>query len=132
MKDLKLSHGGETNIDSRHAEDCVASVGFETDDMLLDEVNQREAVIRQANPGHGGVSADASRVGRPLGKAVRLLRMKQMVERTNLSRATLYALAQTDPTFPRKIKLTERTVGYIEQEVEQWILSRAQARGVAA
>ncbi|WP_230958622.1 helix-turn-helix transcriptional regulator [Burkholderia territorii] len=132
MKDPRSSHSGETKIDSRHAENCVGTVGFEIDDMLLDEVNQMEAAIRQAKPGHRGVSADAIRVARPLGKALRLLRMKQMVERTNLSRATLYALAHTDPTFPRKIKLTERTVGYIEQEVEQWILSRAQARGVVA
>ncbi|WP_076938129.1 helix-turn-helix transcriptional regulator [Burkholderia pseudomallei] len=58
--------------------------------------------------------------------------MKQVIERTNLSRATLYALAGTDPTFPRKIKLTARTVGYLEQEIEEWILSRAQARAVAA
>ncbi|TPQ45475.1 hypothetical protein C2U71_12520 [Burkholderia ubonensis] len=65
-------------------------------------------------------------------RAPRILRMKQVIERTNLSRATLYALAGTDPTFPRKIKLTARTVGYLEQEIEEWILSRAQARGVAA
>ncbi|MEW6343155.1 MAG: AlpA family phage regulatory protein [Pseudomonadota bacterium] len=75
------------------------------------------------------VSADANSKA---DKALRILRMKQVVERTNLSRATLYALAGTDPTFPRKIKLTARSVGYLEQEVEDWILSRAQARGIVA
>ncbi|CAJ5406858.1 prophage CP4-57 regulatory protein (AlpA) [Burkholderia pseudomallei] len=74
-------------------------------------------------------SVDASS---KIDRAPRILRMKQVIERTNLSRATLYVLAATDPTFPRKIKLTERTVGYLELEVEQWILSRAQTRGFAA
>lgn len=95
--------------------------------QLLDAARHQSSL-----PPHYAESIDGNLTARQPDKVLRLLRMKQMVERTNLSRATLYALAQTDPTFPRKIKLTERTVGYVEQEVEQWILSRAQARGVAA
>lgn len=132
MKDPRLSPSGETKADCGHAKNCVATVGFETEHMPLDELKQREGGIRQAKPTERTVSAAANRVARQLDKALRLLRMKQMVERTNLSRATLYALAQTDPTFPRKIKLTARTVGYLEQEVEEWILSRAQERCIAS
>lgn len=90
------------------------------------------AALPHSHPTYRSVSADASSMVRQLDRALRILRMKQLVERTNLSRATLYALAGTDPTFPRKIKLTARTVGYIEQEVEEWIMSRAQARGIVA
>ncbi|AVA37947.1 hypothetical protein C3Z06_28540 [Cupriavidus metallidurans] len=61
-----------------------------------------------------------------LGKALRILRMKQLVERTMLSRATLYVLMATDPTFPRKVKLTARAIGYVESEVDAWIAARAQ------
>lgn len=60
-------------------------------------------------------------------KALQILRMKQLVQRTKLSRATLYALTASDPSFPRKIKLSARTVGYIESEVDAWIASRIAA-----
>jgi prophage regulatory protein len=63
-------------------------------------------------------------------KALRILRMKQMPERTGLSRATLYVVMSTDPTFPAKINLTARTVGWLESEVDAWIASRAALRGV--
>lgn len=95
--------------------------------QLLDAARHQSSLLP-----HHAESVDKNLTARQSDKALRLLRMKQIVELTNLSRATLYVLAQTDPTFPRKIKLTERTVGYIAQEVEQWILSRAQARGVVA
>ncbi|WP_124083970.1 helix-turn-helix transcriptional regulator [Burkholderia gladioli] len=87
------------------------------------------ARLSHSHPTYPSVSADANS---KVDKALRILRMKQVIERTNLSRATLYALAGTDPTFPRKIKLTARTVGYLEQEVEEWILSRAQPRAIVA
>lgn len=62
----------------------------------------------------------------------RILRMKQLIDRTNLSRATLYVLMSKDLSFPRKIKLTERSIGFLESEVNEWIAHRAQMRAVAA
>ncbi|ONF11066.1 hypothetical protein AQ960_17655 [Burkholderia pseudomallei] len=59
-------------------------------------------------------------------RALRILRMKQLIERTNLSRATLYVLMSSDPTFPRKIKLTARSIGFLESEVDAWITRRAE------
>ncbi|WP_233588323.1 AlpA family transcriptional regulator [Herminiimonas sp. KBW02] len=53
--------------------------------------------------------------------------MKQLIERTQLSRSTLYWLIVNDPTFPRKIKLSVRTVGYCEFSVDAWIASRIAA-----
>ncbi|CAJ2771548.1 prophage CP4-57 regulatory protein (AlpA) [Burkholderia pseudomallei] len=70
-------------------------------------------------------------MARPLDKALRILRMKQLIERMNLSRAMLYVLMSTDPTFPRKIKLTARSIGFLESEVDAWITSRAQSRDIA-
>ena len=74
------------------------------------------------------VSTDASSMVRQLDRALRILRMKQLIERTNLSRATCYALMASDPTFPRKIKLTARSIGFLESEVDAWIAARAEAR----
>ncbi|MCW0080573.1 helix-turn-helix transcriptional regulator [Burkholderia pseudomallei] len=84
-----------------------------------------DAVLRQSSPTYVGVSADTGLAARQLDKALRILRMKQLIERTNLSRATLYVLMSTDPNFPRKIKLTARSVGFLESEVDAWIASRA-------
>lgn len=132
MKDPMLSHSGDTKVVNSRAENCTPTGYLEADDRFLDDLNQKETVTRQVNREHRSMSISANLTARQLDKALRILRMKQMIERTNLSRATLYALAGTDPTFPRKIKLTARTVGYIEQEVEEWIMSRAQARGIVA
>lgn len=79
-----------------------------------------------------GESFESGRMAQELNKALRILRLKQMIDRTSLSRATLYALMASDPTFPKKIKLTARSIGFLESEVDAWIESRAQARGIAA
>ena len=59
----------------------------------------------------------------------KMLRMKQVVEYTGLSRSTIYDMMDVksprhDPTFPRGIKLTEATVGWLESEVNAWIDSK--------
>ncbi|WP_186023165.1 helix-turn-helix transcriptional regulator [Burkholderia gladioli] len=58
----------------------------------------------------------------------RIIRVKELVERIGLSRSTVYMLIATDPSFPKKIKLTERTTGFDSVAVDAWIASRAQAR----
>lgn len=86
---------------------------------------------KQPNPLYSGTSIEANSLARQIGKVLRILRMKQLIERTCLSRATLYVLIASDPTFPRKIKLTARTVGWLESEVDAWITSRADLRAEA-
>lgn len=73
-------------------------------------------------------SADAPAFAHQIDKALRILRMKQLIERTQLSRATLYVLMANDPTFPRKINLSSRSIGFLESELESWIVSRAESR----
>lgn len=66
----------------------------------------------------------------------KMLRMKQLIEQTGLSRSTLYDMMDVkskryDPTFPRAIKLTEATVCWLESEVNAWIDSKVkQSRGL--
>lgn len=92
---------------------------------------QAYAAMRQPNPLSSGASIEANSIAQQIGKALRILRMKQLIERTQLSRATVYVLMASDPTFPRKIKLTARTVGWLETEVDAWIALRANARSAA-
>ncbi|WP_247549210.1 helix-turn-helix transcriptional regulator [Ralstonia solanacearum] len=85
---------------------------------------------RQRNLPCSGASLEANPTVQ-IDQALRILRMKQLIERTRLSRATLYVLMAGDSTFPRKIKLTARTVGWLESEVDAWITSRANSRVAA-
>lgn len=61
----------------------------------------------------------------------KVLRMKQLTEHTGLSSSTLNELMNPrsqyfDPTFPPKIRLSSRAVGYSEAAVDAWLVSRAQ------
>lgn len=84
-----------------------------------------------APPGAADNETGVTSTTRPVRRAIiagsRIVRMKQMCERTGLSRATLYVLMSTDATFPRKLKLTARTVGFLESEVDLWIAARAKS-----
>jgi predicted DNA-binding transcriptional regulator AlpA len=92
---------------------------------------KHDAASQQINPAYRSATTDATQMVRQLDKALYILRIKQLIERTNLSRATLYVLMANDPTFPKKIQLTARSIGFLESEVDGWIQSRAQLRGAA-
>ena len=53
----------------------------------------------------------------------RMLTMREVAERTGLSRATVYRLIAAG-TFPRQIKVGEVAARWSEAEVERWIESR--------
>ncbi|MET5013317.1 AlpA family phage regulatory protein, partial [Burkholderia pseudomallei] len=48
----------------------------------------------------------------------RVLRINDVVERTGLSRSTIYVLTNTDPTFPKTVGLSARTTGVIEHQLD--------------
>jgi len=50
----------------------------------------------------------------------RLLRLPEVLMRTGLSRSRLYA----DPTFPRSVKIGERAVAWVEEEIREWVDAR--------
>lgn len=52
-----------------------------------------------------------------------ILRLPQAIKRTGLSRSSIY-LAINAGTFPKPIKLGERSVGFLESEINQWIEQR--------
>lgn len=50
---------------------------------------------------------------------------------TALSRSTIYKYISED-RFPKPVSLGERSVGWVDGEIEEWILSRIAERDEAA
>ncbi len=51
---------------------------------------------------------------------MRLIRMKEVMHLTGLSRPSVYRLMK-DGTFPNSIDLGERSVAWVDDEVHEWI-----------
>lgn len=66
-----------------------------------------------------------------LGK-ISILRLKDVAEKTRLSRSTIYCLAAAGE-FPSPIRLGAKASGWIAHEIEEWLQSRIErTRGVSA
>ena len=57
----------------------------------------------------------------------RLLRLPEVLARTGLSRSRLYA----DLTFPKSVKIGDRAVAWVEDEVQAWIDTQIAKRGTS-
>ena len=58
-----------------------------------------------------------------------ILRLSQVEERTGLSGSYIYNLMSNDE-FPRPIKLGPRAVGWVESDINDWLMERiAESRG---
>ncbi|MEJ0062361.1 MAG: AlpA family transcriptional regulator [Alphaproteobacteria bacterium] len=55
-----------------------------------------------------------------------ILRLKSVLSRTGLSRTVLYVLIKGG-NFPPPIKLGKRSCGWLESEIDAWIVERVQA-----
>ena len=55
----------------------------------------------------------------------RLIRLKEVIAMTGLSRASVYKFVREDK-FPAQISLGYRCVAWVESEVQQWIDQRVQ------
>ncbi|NDE89541.1 MAG: AlpA family transcriptional regulator [Alphaproteobacteria bacterium] len=53
----------------------------------------------------------------------RFIRLKEVIQITGLARSTIYA-AIKDGSFPSQIKLTQRAIGWSEEQVFEWVGSR--------
>ena len=60
-------------------------------------------------------------------KPMRILRLPEVTHRTGLPRGSVYEQISLG-LFPGPITLTVRTVGWVEREIEEWIIARIQAR----
>lgn len=57
-----------------------------------------------------------------------ILRTKEAAKFVGVSESTLWRIQQTDPSFPRKIVLTKRCVGWKPEDLLQWL----ELRGLSA
>jgi prophage regulatory protein len=55
---------------------------------------------------------------------MRILRKKEVLHITGLSKSTIYAKIK-EGTFPKQIILSVRSVGWFEHEIQDWLKSRA-------
>ncbi|MFM0463063.1 AlpA family transcriptional regulator [Paraburkholderia sediminicola] len=60
-------------------------------------------------------------------KMDQVMRMKDVVKKIGLCRATIYAMINRGE-FPRPIRIGERATGWSESELEVWLARRAAAR----
>jgi len=58
---------------------------------------------------------------------MKILKLKEVMDCTALSRSTIYKYVSED-TFPKPIPLGARSVGWLDSEVEEWILDRIAKR----
>ncbi len=56
---------------------------------------------------------------------MKILRKKEVVERVGLSPVSVWRL-EKNGEFPKRIKLGERCVGWIEEDIDNWLASRPQ------
>ena len=65
-------------------------------------------------------------------QTVRMLRIGDVIKKTALSRSQIYRLIALK-AFPSQIPLGERAAGWIEDEIDHWLLDRImKARGTTA
>lgn len=57
----------------------------------------------------------------------KILRLPELQDRLGLSRSTIYERLKNDDSFPKKISLGDRAIGFAESEVEAWIQLRISA-----
>ena len=50
----------------------------------------------------------------------RILRLRMVLERTGLTRSTLYRKIERG-TFPKQVQISERCVGWRESEIDDWL-----------
>jgi prophage regulatory protein len=62
-----------------------------------------------------------------------LIDIKKVMELTNLGRSTIYEMMDEDspyydPTFPRKVKITQNRIAWSAYEIHQWIENKLASR----
>jgi prophage regulatory protein len=59
----------------------------------------------------------------PNADSIRILRLPQVCEVTGLCRSMIYQM-EADLRFPQRVKIGTRAVGWVEKEVNAWLMRR--------
>ena len=60
-------------------------------------------------------------------RPARLLRLPTVTERVGLKRTAIYDMIRAGK-FPKPVPLNDKSVGWLESEIEDWIVSRVAVR----
>ena len=60
---------------------------------------------------------------------MRIIRLRDVMSATGLARSTIYKFI-SESGFPKPVSLGDRCVGWVESEVNDWILERIGERDV--
>lgn len=58
---------------------------------------------------------------------MRIIKLKEVMECTGLGRSSIYKQI-SDGTFPKNVSLGYRAVGWVDSEVDEWILEKIAER----
>lgn len=56
-----------------------------------------------------------------------MLRLRDVIKKTGLSRSSIYKYVSTG-RFPKPVHLGERTVAWVENEIEDWLMAKVNER----
>lgn len=57
----------------------------------------------------------------------RIIRLSELRHKTGLATSTIYELIQQNK-FPKQVRLSSRSIGWSEREIDQWIEDRLNSR----
>jgi len=60
---------------------------------------------------------------------MRIMRLKEVIEKTGLSRSTIYKFI-SENKFPKQVDLGARSVGWVDTEIEDWLLAKIELRDI--
>jgi len=61
-------------------------------------------------------------------QSIKILRLKDVIAKTGLSRSTIYVLLSAGK-FPKKIQLSPRCIGFLEADVDTWLYEKTFCNG---
>ena len=55
---------------------------------------------------------------------MRIMRFPEVIKTVGLSRSTIWRLERKDKSFPKRVALSARNVGWLADDIENWIRQR--------
>jgi prophage regulatory protein len=83
--------------------------------------------LRQQGAGYAGLVAVAPLAPCQLQHSIRILRLPEVMARVGICRASIYSY-MAEGSFPKSVSLGARAVGWLEHEIDAWLVTKIQAR----
>ena len=91
--------------------------------------NTTQLALRRQEPDYARLLMVASSGPYEAKQPIRILRLPEVMDRIGLCRASIY-LHMARGSFPKQISLGPRAVGWLEHEVDAWLVGRIKASRV--